>query len=186
MYQIHFLLLARNGAPVPRDQRQYLDIINIPFGMGTGPYPSVTVRMGLRGADVGGFVYHCHFLFHADFGMMATIRVLPNPVAGNLGKSGGSRRAIPSGVSLAPGEDANGRLSGASFRIIAAQNRALCGLSGEHLLTAADARLLPGLHEPVRPRLHARASERSAKRNQSLVVESNRRSSSEQKTSRGS
>ena len=81
MHQIHFLLLARDGVPVPPEQRQYLDMVNIPFWTGTGPYPNITVRMDFRGADVGDFVYHCHFIFHADFGMMAIIRVLPNPFA---------------------------------------------------------------------------------------------------------
>jgi FtsP/CotA-like multicopper oxidase with cupredoxin domain len=41
------------------------------------PYPSLTVRMDFRGADVGDFVYHCHIAEHEDHGMMAIIRVLP-------------------------------------------------------------------------------------------------------------
>ena len=76
IHQIHSLLLARNGLPVPPEQRQYLDTVNIPFWIGTGPYPSVKVRMDFRGAVVGDFVYHCHFIFHSDFGMMAIIRVI--------------------------------------------------------------------------------------------------------------
>jgi FtsP/CotA-like multicopper oxidase with cupredoxin domain len=77
IHQIHFLVLARNGVPVAPEQQQYLDTVNIPFWTGSVPYPSVTVRMDFRGADIGEFVYHCHFIFHSDFGMMATIRVLP-------------------------------------------------------------------------------------------------------------
>jgi FtsP/CotA-like multicopper oxidase with cupredoxin domain len=73
IHQIHFLLLAQNGVPVPNGQ--YLDMINLPYWTGTGPYPSVTVRMDFRGADVGDFVYHCHILAHEDNGMMAIIRV---------------------------------------------------------------------------------------------------------------
>jgi FtsP/CotA-like multicopper oxidase with cupredoxin domain len=77
MHQIHFLLVARNGVPVSADDRQILDTVNIPFWSGTGPYPSVTVRMDFRGPDIGDFVYHCHILDHEDGGMMAIIRVLP-------------------------------------------------------------------------------------------------------------
>jgi FtsP/CotA-like multicopper oxidase with cupredoxin domain len=77
MHQIHFKLLERNGQPLPRDKRQFLDTVQVPYWTGTGPYPSVTVRMDFRGPDVGDFVYHCHILGHEDSGMMAIIRVLP-------------------------------------------------------------------------------------------------------------
>jgi len=80
IHQIHFLLLAMNGAPVPPQQQQFLDMINIPYWTGSGPYPSVTVRMDFRGRDIGDFVYHCHILGHEDNGMMAIVRV--NPRAG--------------------------------------------------------------------------------------------------------
>lgn len=53
------------------------DTIQVPYWTGSGPYPSVTVRMDFRGPDVGDFVYHCHILGHEDGGMMAIIRVLP-------------------------------------------------------------------------------------------------------------
>src|SRR6202044_2604858 len=75
MHQIHFLVLAQNGVPVSNGQ--YQDTINIPYWSGTGPYPSVKVRMDFRGPDIGDFVYHCHILGHEDSGMMAIIRVLP-------------------------------------------------------------------------------------------------------------
>jgi FtsP/CotA-like multicopper oxidase with cupredoxin domain len=77
MHQIHFLLMKRNGETLPKDQQQYLDTIDVPFWSGSGPYPSVTVRMDFRGPDVGDFVYHCHILEHEDGGMMQIIRVLP-------------------------------------------------------------------------------------------------------------
>ena len=77
MHQIHFALMARDGKPVPTEDQQILDTVNIPFWEGTGPYPSVTVRMDFRGPDIGDFVYHCHILDHEDGGMMAIIRVLP-------------------------------------------------------------------------------------------------------------
>ena len=77
MHQIHFLLLAINGVPVPKEQQQLRDMVQVPYYSGTGPYPSVTVRMDFRGPDIGDFVYHCHILAHEDGGMMAIIRVLP-------------------------------------------------------------------------------------------------------------
>jgi FtsP/CotA-like multicopper oxidase with cupredoxin domain len=80
MHQIHFLLVEWNGVPVPPEQSQYLDMIQVPYWSGTGPYPSVTVRMDFRGMDIGDFVYHCHILGHEDAGMMAIIRVL-SPLA---------------------------------------------------------------------------------------------------------
>jgi Multicopper oxidase len=77
IHQIHFLLLAVNGVPVPAQQQQFLDMINVPYWTGAGPYPSVTVRMDFRGSDIGDFVYHCHILGHEDNGMMAIVRVNP-------------------------------------------------------------------------------------------------------------
>ena len=75
MHQIHFLVLERDGEPV---NGEYRDMINVPFWKGTGPYPSVKLRMDFRGPVVGDFVYHCHILGHEDSGMMAIIRVLPS------------------------------------------------------------------------------------------------------------
>lgn len=77
MHQIHFLLLQRNGKPVPAAERQFRDTVQVPFWNGRGPYPSVKVRMDFRGAVAGDFVYHCHILEHEDGGMMGIIRVLP-------------------------------------------------------------------------------------------------------------
>jgi FtsP/CotA-like multicopper oxidase with cupredoxin domain len=82
MHQIHFLVLGQSGYAVPQEIGQFLDMVQIPYWTGTGPYPSVTVRMDFRGLDVGDFVYHCHILAHEDGGMMAIIRVLP-PVTGD-------------------------------------------------------------------------------------------------------
>jgi FtsP/CotA-like multicopper oxidase with cupredoxin domain len=80
IHQIHFLVLEQNGVPV--NNGQYLDLIQIPYWSGTGPYPSVKVRMDFRGPLVGDFVYHCHILGHEDSGMMAIIRVKPRPERG--------------------------------------------------------------------------------------------------------
>ncbi len=77
IHQIHFLLMAENGVPVSPERQQMLDTVDVPFWSGSGPYPSVTLRLDFRGRDIGDFVYHCHILEHEDHGMMAIIRVLP-------------------------------------------------------------------------------------------------------------
>ncbi len=75
IHQIHFLVLEQNGVPV--EDGQYLDTIQVPYWSGSGPYPSVKVRMDFRGDVTGDFVYHCHILGHEDGGMMAIVRVRP-------------------------------------------------------------------------------------------------------------
>ncbi len=97
MHQIHFLLLERNGVPVPPQDQQMLDMVNLPFWSGTGPYPSVKVRMDFRGPDIGDFVYHCHILNHEDNGMMAIIRVLPPVAAVKPAKSTDKAAVTPEG-----------------------------------------------------------------------------------------
>ncbi|MGH6878351.1 MAG: multicopper oxidase family protein [Rhizomicrobium sp.] len=77
IHQIHFQLLAVNGVPVPPGQRQWYDTHQVDYWTGSGPYPSIKVRMDFRGAVTGEFVYHCHILGHEDAGMMANILVLP-------------------------------------------------------------------------------------------------------------
>jgi FtsP/CotA-like multicopper oxidase with cupredoxin domain len=75
IHQIHFLLLEQNGVRV--NNGQFLDTIQVPYWSGSGPYPSVKLRMDFRGPLIGDFVYHCHILGHEDNGMMAIIRVNP-------------------------------------------------------------------------------------------------------------
>jgi FtsP/CotA-like multicopper oxidase with cupredoxin domain len=76
IHQIHFLVMAIDGVPVPNPDMQ--DTVIIPPWTGTGPYPSVTVRMDFRDPNIAGtFVYHCHILDHEDGGMMAKIQVNP-------------------------------------------------------------------------------------------------------------
>lgn len=77
IHQIHFLLLAVNGVPVPTSRQQFYDTYQVPYWTGKGKYPSITVRMDFRGPVVGDFVYHCHILDHEDGGMMAIVRVKP-------------------------------------------------------------------------------------------------------------
>jgi FtsP/CotA-like multicopper oxidase with cupredoxin domain len=76
MHQIHFLLVARDGQDLKR--HEVMDTVTVAPWAGSGPYPSVKVRMDFRYKEsVGTFVYHCHILDHEDGGMMAKIEVDP-------------------------------------------------------------------------------------------------------------
>jgi FtsP/CotA-like multicopper oxidase with cupredoxin domain len=76
-HQIHFQVLEVNGQPV--NDPAIRDTVDLPYWSGSGPYPSVKVRMDFRDPNiVGTFVYHCHILQHEDAGMMAAIQVLPS------------------------------------------------------------------------------------------------------------
>ncbi len=76
IHQIHFQVLEVDGQPV--NDPAIRDTVDIPYWSGTGPYPSVKVRMDFRDPNViGTFVYHCHILEHEDGGMMGEIQVLP-------------------------------------------------------------------------------------------------------------
>jgi FtsP/CotA-like multicopper oxidase with cupredoxin domain len=76
IHQIHFLLLEINGKPVPNQELR--DTFEVPYWSGSGPYPSIKVRMDFRDPNTAGtFVYHCHILLHEDMGMMHKIQVLP-------------------------------------------------------------------------------------------------------------
>jgi hypothetical protein len=97
IHQIHFELIAVNGVPIPKDQRQWYDTHQVGYYTGKGKYPSITVRMDFRGAVAGEFVYHCHILDHEDGGMMANILVLPR---GGGGKHAQSQEHQPNGAKL--------------------------------------------------------------------------------------
>jgi len=76
IHQLHFLVMAVNGVPVQNPE--LLDTITLPTWSGSGPYPSVKLRMDFRDPNIAGtFVYHCHILDHEDGGMMAKIQVNP-------------------------------------------------------------------------------------------------------------
>src|ERR1700733_8566354 len=76
-HQIHFQVLEVNGQPV--NDPAIRDTVDLPFWSGSGPYPSVKVRMDFRDPNIiGTFVYHCHILQHEDAGMMGSIQVLPS------------------------------------------------------------------------------------------------------------
>ena len=77
IHQIHFQVLEVNGQPV--NDPAIRDTVDLPYWSGSGPYPSVKVRMDFRDPNiVGTFVYHCHILQHEDAGMMGAIQVLPS------------------------------------------------------------------------------------------------------------
>ena len=77
IHQIHFQVLEINGQPV--NDPAIRDTVDLPFWSGSGPYPSVKLRMDFRDPNiVGTFVYHCHILQHEDAGMMGAIQVLPS------------------------------------------------------------------------------------------------------------
>ena len=85
IHQIHFMLLEQNGVAV--NNGQFLDMIQVPYWSGTGPYPSVKVRMDFRGPLVGDFVYHCHILgtrgqrHDGDHSRKATARAARPPLS---------------------------------------------------------------------------------------------------------
>jgi FtsP/CotA-like multicopper oxidase with cupredoxin domain len=80
IHQLHFQVLAVNGQS--GNDPALRDTIIVPHWSGTGPYPSVTLRMDFRDANIVGlFVYHCHLLGHEDGGMMGAIQVLPPGIA---------------------------------------------------------------------------------------------------------
>ena len=94
IHQIHFQVLEVNGVPVSDPALR--DTVDVPYWSGTGPYPSVKVRMDFRDTNiVGTFVYHCHILQHEDAGMMGEIQVLP------AGAASASTVAVSAG-SIAP------------------------------------------------------------------------------------
>jgi hypothetical protein len=104
-HQIHFLLLEQNGVAVSPDDRQFLDMIQVPFWDGVSTtFPSVKVRMSFEGSDIGDFVYHCHILGHEDNGMMAIERVLPN-TAKTSAKPGDALKAAGTPASSAKAAD---------------------------------------------------------------------------------
>ncbi len=80
IHQLHFRVLEVDGKPVNDGTSR--DTIDLPYWDGSGPYPSVKLRMDFRDPNiVGTFLYHCHILKHEDMGMMGVIQVLPPGVA---------------------------------------------------------------------------------------------------------
>ncbi len=91
IHQIHFQVLEVNGQPV--NDPAIRDTVDLPFWSGSGPYPSVKLRMDFRDPNiVGTFVYHCHILQHEDAGMMGAIQVLPSSGLASTTSCHGLRR----------------------------------------------------------------------------------------------
>ena len=80
IHQLHFRVLEINGKAV--NDPAMRDTVDLPYWTGTGPYPSVKLRMDFRDPNIEGtFLYHCHILKHEDMGMMGSIQVLPPGIA---------------------------------------------------------------------------------------------------------
>jgi FtsP/CotA-like multicopper oxidase with cupredoxin domain len=102
-HQLHFLLVSQNNFAINGDTNapaitgQYLDMVEVPHwdGNPAHPYPSVTLRIDFRGADVGIFVFHCHILNHEDLGMMNIIQVVA-PASSKKNGSSNSKKAVAS------------------------------------------------------------------------------------------
>ena len=95
IHQIHFQVLEVDGQPV--NDPAIRDTVDLPYWSGSGPYPSVKVRMDFRDPNiVGTFVYHCHILQHEDAGMMGEIQILPST------GSASAATATASASSIAP------------------------------------------------------------------------------------
>jgi FtsP/CotA-like multicopper oxidase with cupredoxin domain len=76
IHQMHFRVLEVDGKPV--HDHALRDAVDLPYWSGSGPSPSVKLRMDFRDPNtVGTFLYHCHILKHEDMGMMGVIQVLP-------------------------------------------------------------------------------------------------------------
>ena len=96
IHQIHFQVLEVNGVAV--SDPAIRDTVDLPFWSGTGPYPSVKVRMDFRDPNiVGTFMYHCHILEHEDGGMMGEIEVLPAGTAAAATVAASASSLTPNG-----------------------------------------------------------------------------------------
>jgi FtsP/CotA-like multicopper oxidase with cupredoxin domain len=99
IHQIHFQVLEVNGQPV--NDPAIRDTVDLPYWSGTGPYPSVKLRMDFRDPNiVGTFVYHCHILQHEDAGMMAEIQVLPSTGSASTTSATASESSITPNASV--------------------------------------------------------------------------------------
>jgi hypothetical protein len=93
IHQVHFRVLEVDGKPV--NDGTMRDTVDLPYWTGTGPYPSVKIRLNFRDPKiVGTFLYHCHILKHEDMGMMGEIQVLPAGVRTETRLSGAAHAEI--------------------------------------------------------------------------------------------
>ncbi len=76
MHGTHFLFLEVDGKRLLNPEMR--DTVTIPAWEGSGPYPTIRLRVDFRDPRTGGtFVYHCHISHHAETGMMGKIQVNP-------------------------------------------------------------------------------------------------------------
>ena len=93
IHQVHFRVLEVDGKPA--NDPTMRDTVDLPYWTGSGPYPSVKLRLGFRDPKiVGTFLYHCHIVKHEDMGMMGEIQVLPAGVKTETKLSGASHAEI--------------------------------------------------------------------------------------------
>jgi FtsP/CotA-like multicopper oxidase with cupredoxin domain len=96
IHQLHFQVLEVNGVAV--NDPAVRDTVDLPYWSGTGPYPSVKVRMDFRDTNIiGTFVYHCHILQHEDAGMMGEIQVLAAGTPSAVTASASASSITPNG-----------------------------------------------------------------------------------------
>ncbi len=111
IHQIHFRVLAIDGKPV--NDGTLRDTIDLPYWDGSGPYPSVKLRMDFSDPNiVGTFLYHCHILKHEDMGMMGVIQVLPPGVPTTTTLQGPAAIGTATLLSIAATVSAKGSASG--------------------------------------------------------------------------
>ncbi|OKI84074.1 bilirubin oxidase [Streptomyces sp. CB02414] len=69
MHLVQFRVLDRSGMPMSQDDEGLKDTVRLPAG--------TSVRLQATFTDyLGRYVYHCHFLEHSSFGMMAQMEVV--------------------------------------------------------------------------------------------------------------
>lgn len=118
IHQLHFRVLEVDGKPVNDNASR--DTVDLPYWTGSGPYPSVKLRMDFRDPNiVGTFPYHCHILKHEDMGMMGVIQVLPPglPTVTTLSAPPRiSTATLVKIVAAVAGKDASGSLPGGTVQ----------------------------------------------------------------------
>ena len=95
IHQIHFLLLDQNGVPVAPQDQQMLDMVQVPYWSGSGPFPSVP--SGWISAGLISAISSITATSSATRtpGMMAIIRVLPQTNAFLAAPEALLRMALP-------------------------------------------------------------------------------------------
>src|SRR5262249_29655170 len=78
IHQLHFIVVGGQGSDW--EEPTLRDTVNVQAWDGSRQYPSVTLRMDFRDANISGTIpFHCHIGQHLDGGMMGTVRIEPAP-----------------------------------------------------------------------------------------------------------